>query len=93
MDLGHDQQQHLTMYGGEYAGERSVAVAVGDSFMLQVTGDRQTCKKTIILHKRVLSQKIFYQKKCVNIDKSNLRQNSVNGQKDPNSVEKLKKST
>ena len=33
MDLGQDQQQQPTMYGGEYAGEGSVAVAVGDSFM------------------------------------------------------------
>ena len=32
--------------------------------------------------------KIFYPKKCVNYDKSNLRQNSVTGPKDPNSAKK-----
>ena len=37
--------------------------------------------------------KIFYLKKCVNIDISNWRQNNVNGQRDPNSVEKFQKVT
>ena len=46
----------------------------------------QTCKKTIFLHKDGLSQKYFTKKKCENYDKSNLQQNSVKGQKDPNSV-------
>ena len=46
----------------------------------------QTCKKTIFFTQTWFEPKIFYQKKCVNYDKSNLRQNSVKGQKDPNSV-------
>ena len=33
-------------------------------------------------------QNIFYPKKCVNYDKSNLRQNSLKGPKDPNSAQK-----
>ena len=37
--------------------------------------------------------KILYPKKCVNYDKSYLRQNSVKGQKDPNSVKKIQKVT
>ena len=32
--------------------------------------------------------KILFPKKCVNYDKSNLRQNSLKGQKEPNSVKK-----
>ena len=32
--------------------------------------------------------KIFYQKKCVNYNKSNSRQNSVKGPKDPNNAKK-----
>ena len=37
--------------------------------------------------------KIFYPKKCVNYDKSISQQNNVKGQKDPNSVKKIPKST
>ena len=35
--------------------------------------------------------KIFYPKKCVNYDKSNSRQNSIKGPKDPNSEKNDKK--
>ena len=35
--------------------------------------------------------KIFYPKKCVNYNKSNLQQNSVKGPKDPNSEKKMSK--
>ena len=35
--------------------------------------------------------KIFYPKKCVNYDKSNLQQNSVRGPKDPNIPNNAKK--
>ena len=47
-----------------------------------------TCKKTIFLYKHCLSQKIFYPKKCVNYDKSDLWQNSLKIPKDPNSTTK-----
>ena len=33
----------------------------------------------------------FYTKKCINYDKSNLRENSVKGPKDPNSAKKMPK--
>ena len=36
--------------------------------------------------------KIFYPRKCINYDKSNLQQDSVKGQKDPNSDKKNSKS-
>ena len=38
-------------------------------------------------------QKIFYQKKCVNYDISNQKQNNVKGQKDKNSAKNAKKVT
>ena len=48
-------------------------------------------KKTIFfLHKEGLSQKIFYLKKCVNYNKSNLQHNSIKGPKDPNNAKKHK---
>ena len=34
-----------------------------------------------------LHNKIFYLKKCVNYDKSNLQQSSIKGPKDPNIAE------
>ena len=37
--------------------------------------------------------KLFYPKKCVNYDKSNSRQNSVKGPKDPLSAKKCQKVT
>ena len=37
--------------------------------------------------------KVFYPIKCVNYNKSNLRQNTVKGPKDPNSAKKLQKIT
>ena len=48
---------------------------------------RQTAE--FFLHKRGLSKKIFYLKKCVNY---NSRQNSVKGPKDQNSAKKMPKS-
>ena len=50
---------------------------------------KQRWKKIMVLHKQGLSKKYFTQKKCVNFDKSNSRQNSV---KDPNSERKMPKS-
>ena len=53
----------------------------------------QRCKKTTFLHEQGLSQNNFTQKKCVNYDKSNSRQNSVKGPKDPVSAKKCQKVT
>ena len=36
--------------------------------------------------------RIFYQKNCLNYNKSNLRQNKVKGPKDPTSAKKMPKS-
>ena len=57
-------------------------------YSLSFKPNLQRCKFFFFLHKQVWSQKVFYPKKCVNYDKSNLQQNSVKGQKDPNSEEK-----
>ena len=48
-------------------------------------------KDKFFLHKQGLSQNYFTRKKCVNCDKSNSRQNSVKGPKDPNSAKNDKK--
>ena len=59
---------------------------VGVSGGVMVVADM---KKTIFfLHKEGLSQKIFYLKKCVNYNKSNLQHNSIKGPKDPNNAKK-----
>ena len=52
----------------------------------------QTCKKTIFTQ-AWLEPKIFYPKKCVNLDKSNSQQNSAKDPKDPNSAKKWQKVT
>ena len=62
---------------------------VGVSGGVMVVADM---KKAIFFTQRGFEPKIFYQKKCENYDKSNLRQNSVKGPKDPNNAKKMSKS-
>ena len=56
----------------------------------KIVAAKQTCKK-IFFTPTWFDQKIFYPKKCVNYEKSNLQQNSVKGQKDQKSAKKCKK--
>ena len=51
----------------------------------------QRCEKTICFTPTSFEPKLFYPKKCENNEKSNLRQNSVKGQKDQYSAKKAKK--
>ena len=44
----------------------------------------QTWKKTFFFTQTCFEPQIFYLKKCVNYNKSNSRENSVKGPKDPN---------
>ena len=52
---------------------------VGDGGGVMVVADMK--KANFILH-----NKIFYLKKCVNYEKSYLRQNGIKGPKDPNNA-------
>ena len=45
-------------------------------------------KKTIFFTQRGFEPKIFYLKKCVNYNKTNLQHNSIKGPKDPNNAKK-----
>ena len=64
---------------------------VGVSGGVMVVADMK--KAIFFLTQRGFEPKIFYLKKCVNYNKSNSRQNSVKGPKDPNSAKKCQKVT
>ena len=49
-------------------------------------------EKDYFFYTRKFEPKLFHPKKCVNQDKSNSRQNSVKGTKDPVSAKKMPKS-
>ena len=71
---------------------RSVNEWMTKLFLGQPRLQRADMQKDNFFTQTRFEQKIFYLKKCVNYDKSNLGQNSVKGLKDTNNTKKLPKS-